>query len=476
MLFHAAMNKGLNHDENMYVAAGALVAREGLAPYLDFTYFQMPYLPYLYALAFSISDHLLLSARIISVLCSGGIATLVYWAGWKAAHGRAAHVRLAVATVGVLLLLANPAYAHASGIAWNHDPAIFAALLSFTLLATTFQRAGATVVLASGILLGVAIGLRLTLAFALVPFFAFLLVRPGVSRAVRRAGLFAAGLATALAPALVLFALDPDLFLFSNLGYHAANEHFWWSTGHTQSMDFTGKLAYLFQAATAPGSLSLLALVAVTTGLIRVSTGRDKIIATFALGTGGALLLGQFATSPTWLQYFYAPVPFLIVAVQIAVTRLVPTRRANRVMLSAFGVVGAWALIVTVGAYARPGNLLRPEEWVPVAAHREGVALREVVLEGRVLTLAPLYPLEGRLGVYRHLASGPFGWRVSPQLSQEDRRRYVLAGPEELAVLNPVSVLTGYEGALEDPIREYAASKTFSLLPFGEGKSVYIKP
>jgi hypothetical protein len=476
MLFHAAMNKGVNHDENMYVAAGALVAREGLAPYLDYTYFQMPYLPYLYTLVFSVSDHLLLSARIVSVFCSAGIATLIYWAGWKAAHGRAVHVRLAVATVGVLLLIANPAFAYASGIAWNHDPAILAAILSFSLLAGTIRRTGAAAIFASGVLLGLAIGLRLTLAFALLPFFAFLLARPGVSDGDRRAGIFALGLTVALLPALLLFALDPDRFLFSNLGYHAMNEHFWRATGHTQSMDIPGRLAYLFQAATVPGSLPLLALVAVAAGLIRGCRGRDKTIATFALGTGGALLLGQFAASPSWLQYFYAPVPFLIVAVQIAVSRAVLTRKAARVILPAFGVAGAFALIVIVVQYARPGNLLRPEEWVPVAAHREGVALREVVLEGRVLTLAPLYPLEGGLAVYRQLASGPFGWRVSPLLSPVERLRYGLAGQDELAGLNPGALLTGYEGALEDAITEYAGSENFGFVPFGENKSVYLGP
>ena len=56
------MTKGLSHDEHQHVAAGALVAREGLMPYRDFPHFHTPYLPFIYALLFRATDHLLLAA------------------------------------------------------------------------------------------------------------------------------------------------------------------------------------------------------------------------------------------------------------------------------------------------------------------------------------------------------------------------------------------------------------------------------
>ena len=48
------MTKGLSHDEHQHVAAGALIAREGLMPYRDFPHFHTPYLAYVYARHFSI--------------------------------------------------------------------------------------------------------------------------------------------------------------------------------------------------------------------------------------------------------------------------------------------------------------------------------------------------------------------------------------------------------------------------------------
>jgi hypothetical protein len=49
LLLHANMMKGLNHDEHMYVAAGVMIGQDGLMPYRDFTYFQMPNLALVYA-------------------------------------------------------------------------------------------------------------------------------------------------------------------------------------------------------------------------------------------------------------------------------------------------------------------------------------------------------------------------------------------------------------------------------------------
>src|SRR5262245_45862818 len=71
------MTKGLNHDEHQHVAAGALVAREGLIPYRDFPYFHTPYLPFAYAVLFRGTDHLLSAARILSAFCASAILGVI---------------------------------------------------------------------------------------------------------------------------------------------------------------------------------------------------------------------------------------------------------------------------------------------------------------------------------------------------------------------------------------------------------------
>src|SRR5437867_13395193 len=71
------MTTGLSHDEHQHVTAGAVIAREGLLPYRDFPHFHTPYLPFLYALLFRATDHLLLAGRLFSVASSTAMVALL---------------------------------------------------------------------------------------------------------------------------------------------------------------------------------------------------------------------------------------------------------------------------------------------------------------------------------------------------------------------------------------------------------------
>src|SRR4030095_8901456 len=71
------MTRGLNHDEHQHVAAGALVAREGLLPYRDFPHFHTPYLAFAYAALYRATDHPLTASRQLSVLCATAILGII---------------------------------------------------------------------------------------------------------------------------------------------------------------------------------------------------------------------------------------------------------------------------------------------------------------------------------------------------------------------------------------------------------------
>ena len=76
LLFGSAMQWRLNHDENTYCAAGALLT-SGMVMYRDFAYLQMPWLPVIYAFLFNLfntTDYLFVG-RVFSVACS--ILTMV---------------------------------------------------------------------------------------------------------------------------------------------------------------------------------------------------------------------------------------------------------------------------------------------------------------------------------------------------------------------------------------------------------------
>ena len=67
-LFAIAIGRGVNVDEHQFIASAALLAREGALPYPDYPFFHTPYLCFVYAVAFLASDHLLFSARLLSVV------------------------------------------------------------------------------------------------------------------------------------------------------------------------------------------------------------------------------------------------------------------------------------------------------------------------------------------------------------------------------------------------------------------------
>jgi hypothetical protein len=120
-IFSRAMNMGYNHDENQFIASASLLARQGLLPYLDYPYFHMPNLVFIYALLYRVVSTLLLWTRVFSVLCGAGALGLLVFSTYGILRAQPIGLRLSMAVGAGLLLLANPLFAYTSGRAWNHD-------------------------------------------------------------------------------------------------------------------------------------------------------------------------------------------------------------------------------------------------------------------------------------------------------------------------------------------------------------------
>jgi hypothetical protein len=164
------MTRGMNHDEHQHVAAGALVAREGLLPYRDFPHFHTPYLPFAHAVMFRTTDHLLTAARLLSVICSSMILGIVgsFASVLFKKHG----MRFAslVSAGAVLIALTTTLFTATSGRAWNHEPSLVLVLLAFVACAAGLRSGRLGWFAASGVLLGLAIGTRITCAPLVAPF------------------------------------------------------------------------------------------------------------------------------------------------------------------------------------------------------------------------------------------------------------------------------------------------------------------
>jgi 4-amino-4-deoxy-L-arabinose transferase-like glycosyltransferase len=480
------MRKELSHDEHMYVAGGYLLARGLLAPYRDFPYLQMPGLAFAYAGVFPGTDRLLLAARLFNTVCAMLSAVLLFFTGSRLFRAVGYPVRFLAAAGSVVLLVANPIFLYSSGLAWNHDLPVLLVVLAATLFWVAHgQTDPARLVAAAGVAVGLAISTRLAFAPVLLPFAAAALFFPGVGARQKRLymlGAFGMGVLAGLLPAVVTAGLAPDRFLFDNVRYHGLSEAYWRQLGYTRAMTLPGKLAYLWDVAREPGSLEPV-LGALLFGLWAVAMNlRARRAGLFQLALVASLALclaaGALGPAPTWYQYYYAPLPFVVLGLANGAAILYTSGRAGK-----WGMVLFALIVLAVGAaglqgYVRLNPSLREEDWVPSQVHRVGVEIEGTVGRGRVLTLAPLFPLEGGAGLYEQLAAGPFTWRVAGQLPADERQRLGVVGGEDLGALlgteRPAGILTGLEVSLEGPLVEYAQAHGYRARQLSNGATLWL--
>jgi histidinol phosphatase-like PHP family hydrolase len=105
--------------------------------------------------------------------------------------------------------------------------------------------------------------------------------------------------------------------------------------------------------------------------------------------------------------------------------------------------------------------------------------LKQSLGAGKVLTLSPVYPLEGGLYIYPALATGPFAWRTSNLISDEQRNRYNILSEVNLnaKMVNdpPVAILVGLERNIEDPLISYAKTNGYEFNYFLDSIHLWVK-
>jgi hypothetical protein len=104
--------------------------------------------------------------------------------------------------------------------------------------------------------------------------------------------------------------------------------------------------------------------------------------------------------------------------------------------------------------------------------HKHGIAiaerLAEAQLEGKVATLAPIYPLEAELPVYPEFATGQFAYRIAQYTDADLARYYTTTSPTEIEALfrddPPAALLVGFEPALEAPMVRFAEENGYQRI------------
>ncbi len=463
-LFSMSMGKRLDHDEHQFVASGVLLARRALWPYRDYAYFHMPNLVIVNAALFQVCDYLLLASRSVSMLAGFLTAVLLFVTVRRAFAGTSRWQDWS-AMLATLVFVCNPLFQCTSGRAWNHDVPTLLTVLAFLCITSGLRRKRSMLrVAVSGILIGLAIGTRLTFAPAALSFALAIVIGPGKSWS-DKAGLllsFAVGATVALLPSWILLAQAPGDFLFGNFFYPALNTQFHIDSGYQRSMTSGGKIGYLFfNLLPMPGNLLLFVLLCASFLRLAIRNGaRNKYAfeASCLLMLIGGLLIGSFAPTPLFPVYFYEPLPFVVLFIAYV---LAGYREQTGPLQSWWwkpvSGIALLAIIASIPTFlASVANPLQPNTWIPVQVHRLGDELAASAGKGRVLTYSPIFPLEGHEDIYEELTTGPFAARAARLISESDEIRFKVADEEDwkqsLRRRPAVAILTGFEGRLDDDL------------------------
>ena len=452
--------KALGRDEQMYCTAGILLAN-GHHIYKDFSYVaQMPYHPLLYAGLYKIlgTTQYLLTGRIVSVVCDILVMVLIVII-YRRAFGKFSATGTLFGLAGAILYVFNPIVDYANGYAWNNDVVSLCIVASFWLFVSTdfrhkvkYWRIGLIAAL-----LTFATFMRITTALVILAFLVGFFIQLDVP-AKRKFGIIAVFLCVSAVVSswpIYMITKAPKAFLLNAVNIQTLNSQWLQKIGL-----FFSKPRLLYQCLTAPGYLSLILLGAYLWLTVVLLRRRQSTENSKAMLLSGLLVLLFFIIAlslPTmWRQHLAAPVPFIIINLAYPAAflrRLADTegyrKYFNRVSLS---MAGCAAIAVTAYPVVldRIPQVFTVQNWVPVRLHKVSEDIADKAGKDRpVLTLAPLWALEGGCKIYNELSAGPFVYRIADFMTHTEREVTSTVAPSTIAELieksPPAAVILGTE-------------------------------
>jgi hypothetical protein len=490
-IFANGMTKPLGRDEQMYCTGGVLLA-QGKMIYRDFSYVaQLPYHPLLYAALFRIlnTNHYLLVGRMVSVVCD--VLVMLCIVGiYRRIFGKFAVCGLLLGSASAIMYVFNPLVDYANGYAWNHDVVILCVVFSFWLfISTDFkQKSRCWRIAVIGGLLTLATCMRITTVLVQLLFFAALVSQPAESIKER----FKTALPFLIATAVVLIwpvwvIASSGRAFFLNLIWIPRLYGKWL---HEVDM-VRNKLGLTLSAFKTPGYLVLIVIMIYLCVVmiwqrrkLAKADARDLLFAAL-------LVLAFFIIAlipPTmWKQYLAMPVPFIIISFAwplLYLKQLADKVKNNKQFNIACALV-AVCVVVAVFSYPivvnRTVMLLVPEGWVPIQLHKISQDIAEKTQEPKkILTLAPLFALEGGCDIYTELSCGSIVYRIGDRLSAWNRDATHTAGSRDLAELldkePPSAVIINVEMKhLEEDLIKTAVKPDWDRKVYENGPVVYFR-
>ncbi len=480
-----AITRDLNHDEHQFLAPGALLARQGLLPYRDYPLFHLPNLTFCYALLDLFGAQLVLTAKLFSVASTVAIGILLALVCCPSSSSRR---YLLVGTAGLLtLVFFDPLFDFTIGKTWNHEFPSLCLVLALLLTVMNSSRDRVILAILAGIVGGVAVGARLTFLTVAVPLCAApLLFTLPLRRRLILVAAASGGFVLAMAPTLWLWVRSPEAFIFDNFQFPRLRLLDPTDTRAQKTMVWWRKLRFFLKEVALPSwPLFLAYLLIGVRPAVRWFRERSTALFPSALILLALplVLVGCFAPSRYQYQHYYVFIPLLALGIahglQVMEKRWAQWAPVGLAALSLISVISA-LIVSKPGAYAWIKDIGRSEEWYSVRVQEFASAIRSHVTHGKVLTLAPTWPLEAGLETYPEFATGVFAWRASGLMSAEQRARLKFVAPADLEAFlakdPPSAVLTGVEDKEEEEeLVDYAKTQHLERIELGKKKVLWVR-
>jgi hypothetical protein len=185
-----------------------------------------------------------------------------------------------------------------------------------------------------------------------------------------------------------------------------------------------------------------------------------------------------------WRQYLAMPVSFLVLGFAYPLMWL---RKFSYIKYFKIGlIIFIVGIVMTVTSHTivlrRIPRLFDLQNWVPVKVHRISEDIAAKIKEPKlILTLAPLYAIEGGSDIYTEFSAGPFVYRVADYISSWNLDITHTTGPRTLKKLveksPPSAVILGVEPEfLEAALFKAAVEADWERRTYDNGVTVYFRP
>ncbi len=475
-----------NHNEHMYVTAGYLISK-GYSQYSDFAYLQTPLLPLIYGNLFFLFDFtdLLTVSKFFTYFIFLAYGWIVYLFAKELIRDKTYQYLI------VVIFLLNTTIVFAARDSSNYMLAAFFSLLSYYCLVKYLGKKSTYIgIFLSGMFATLAVSTKLYYVVTIPPLLFVAMVYPLTIdfRSRLKSAIFpiSIGLIVGMIPILYYLFTMKDLFLFNNIQYHLLTTKWRIETDFSEGMSWLSKMELARNEFFNYDTLLLLFGSLLFLGIhfqMEVRQNRSlslkklpfQIILAFLLSIITALTILMF--TPLLLNYFAMPVTFFLLLFISSFAIL----KQRGPILNLFLLT----LVTFQFVYSIPELLLVNSKWVGHEIHTDALRIRDTgnLKPGdKIATLAPLYAIESGLDIYPELSTGSFLFRVGDMLDKSLREKYKATSPNSIAKElfkndPPAAILVGFEGDLDDPLREYAINNHYIKISEDfNGGELYIKP